>query len=278
MPDVAPPPSALGDVDIYDLASAEVGDTFRVFVGRCGEVPHALLLVTDANGMFGMAVDTVRLMQLPGLVPPMLVVGVGYPAAATIVETVEIRARDLTPTQTSRFEGSGGGDAFLGFIRRELLPWIAERAQTSFAPTIYFGHSLGGLFGAHALLSEGATFDHWIISSPSLWWDHHVMFERERSYAAAHTDLTAGVWFGIGGEETDEGRRREGANLPYGHPMRPARTHLDMVADMTHFVDALRDRGYPSLTIDADIYPDEFHATVAPVVLSRGLRKIFAKR
>ena len=33
-------------------------------------------------------------------------------------------------------------------------------------------------------------------------------------------------------------------------------------------------RRYPSLVLDVDVFPDEFHATVAPIVLNRGLRAL----
>ena len=90
----------LGGTEVHDMWSEVVGDSFRVFVGHCGPNPQAILFVTDANGLFGLAVDTVRLMQIPGLVPSLVVIGVGYPDADAVIDTVEIRARDLTPTPT----------------------------------------------------------------------------------------------------------------------------------------------------------------------------------
>ena len=40
------------------------------------------------------------------------VVGIGYPSAPTLRDTVDIRARDLAPTAWSAFPGSGGADRF----------------------------------------------------------------------------------------------------------------------------------------------------------------------
>jgi predicted alpha/beta superfamily hydrolase len=148
-----------------------------VFIGHCGPDPRAILFVTDANGLFGLAVDTVRLMQIPGLLPSLLVVGVGYPDAETVIDTVEIRARDLTPTPDD-------------------------------------------LFGTYALLKATTTFDRYIISSPSLWWDREVIFDVERQRADTER-LQTEVFFGIGSLETDAGRRREAVNLADGHPAKP---------------------------------------------------------
>ncbi len=263
--------SALGGTEVHDLWSDSVGDTFRIFVGHCGADPRGVLLVTDANGLFGLTVDTVRLMQIPALVPPLLVVGVGYPQAATVIDTVEIRTRDLTPTARSGVGRSGGADAFVEFVSTELAPWLAERFPASVEHTTYFGHSLGGLFGAYALLTAPTTFDRYIVSSPSLWWDDGVIFDIERS-TADRGGLRSEVYFGIGSLETDAGRRVEGRNLPPGHPAKPPAAHLDMVADMHRFVRRLASRNDPTLTIASAEIADEFHATVPGTVLSRALR------
>jgi hypothetical protein len=208
----------------------------------------------------------------------MVVVGVGYPGADTMWDTVEVRTRDLTPTLWPAFPGSGGADRFLGFIRETLFDWVARRYPCCLTSTVYFGHSLGGLFGVHALLSENPCFSHSIISSPSLFWDHYVMFDREKQRATTTPDLPTRAFFGIGALETDEGRRIEGQDLPLGHPRKPPATRLDMVDDLLRFTESLRSRPYPNFEMEVGIYPDEFHATVAATVLSRGLRHFFSHR
>lgn len=265
-------PAALGDTEVHDLWSDAVGDTFRIFIGRCGDEPTSTLLVTDANGLFGIAVDSVRSMQLPALVPSMLVVGVGYPAAANLFDTIRIRARDLTPTHTAQFGLSGAGDAFMRFLRDELQPWLTERFPGCADDVTYFGHSLGGMFGSHLLVTEPSLFRRFILSSPSLWWDDELAFRTEEAWADAHDDLESVVYFGIGGNETDAGRRIEGANLPDGHPAKPPAAFLDMVDDLRRFVSVLQGRHYDGLDLAFEVFDDEFHATVPGVVLSRALR------
>src|SRR6266851_3136210 len=134
------PLTPLGDVEVNDMWSDAVRDHFRIFVGQCGEQPTTALFVTDANGLFGTAVDTIRMMQIPALLPAVLVVGIGYPGAATIADTITIRARDLTPTPVDDFPGSGGAPAFLHFIGAELMPWVRTRWPASLRRRIYFGH------------------------------------------------------------------------------------------------------------------------------------------
>jgi uncharacterized protein len=259
---------ALGGTEVHDVFSAEVGDTFRIFVAECGADPSVTLVAADGNGTFGLAVDTVRLMRIPALVPPMRVVAVGYPDLVGIEDSVPVRARDLTPTVSRHFPGSGGADAFLAFLRTGLRRWTRD------TETVYFGHSLAGQFGAYAMLVEPGAADRWILSSPSLWWDHHRILTQAET--RPDPDLPARAYLGIGALETDEGRRREAARLPAGHPAKPIRTPIDMVADATRFATALTSRDYPSLDLHFAVHPDEYHATAAAVTLTHALRHFYA--
>ncbi len=264
-----------GRVRVFDLHSQEIDETFRIFVAECGDNPKAVLFAPDANGSFGLIVDTIRLMQLPALAPSLLVVGIGYAAAKTILDTSIPRARDLTPTRSKLFPNSGGADAFRRFIQNDLREKLTTLIPNCPMESIYFGHSLGGLFGTHDLLSENRTFDSYIISSPSLWWNRSIMFQTEEVRSLTNSDLPASVYFGIGGLETDAGRRLEAANLPDDNQAKPPAIYLDMVDDLNRFVGALQSRNYPSLRIQHQTIPGEFHSTVAGICLNRGLRFLF---
>ena len=270
------PIPALGSTEVHDLRSEALDDERRVFIARCGGNPQGILLVTDGNGLFGLVVDTLRLMQIPALVPSMLVVAVGYPTASTLRDTAQIRTRDLTPTYSPAFEHSGGADDFVRFLSDELRPWLAERFGHAADDVTYFGHSLGGLFGAHVLLAQPGLFKRYILASPSLWWDRESIFRDEAAFSEVNDDLRAAVFFGIGALESDEGRRAESVNLPSGHPFKPPAARLDMVDDMRRFTAQLASRNYPSLDLRTVEIADEYHATVPGGVLSRALRHFWS--
>lgn len=265
-----------GPSQVHDIRSNVDGTTFRIFTAACGQDPEATLVLTDANGLFDMATDLVRLMQIPGLVPPMTVVGVGYPDASVLLDTIADRARDLTPTRVPTFNRSGGATALADFLEHQLLPHVAERQHNEVSDTIYFGHSLGGLFGTHTLLTRPNLFNRYILSSPSLWWDNNYLFDLEEEYASRQTDLAASACFSIGSLETDAGRRQEARNLPDGHVFKPPMKALDMVADLRRFTTSLGGRCYPSLELHTMEFADEFHATVPSLALTHGLRRFFA--
>ena len=93
------------------------------------------------------------------------------------------RTRDLTPSHsTIDFDGeediflknSGGGNAFLKFVRDELIPKIESDYRTAPHRTLV-GHSLGGLLTLHALLDAPELFQGYIAIDPSLWWDNKLL-------------------------------------------------------------------------------------------------------
>jgi predicted alpha/beta superfamily hydrolase len=278
---------ALASTEVHILRSKCVGDDFKIHVGRCGfddvhpDAAVPVLYVTDANGFFGAAVDMIRSMQLARHLPPMLVVGIGY-RLGELGSTVDIRGRDLTPSYDKVYDRvypgrlpTGGAPRFLDFLRDELMPWIAKRVPVDPSATTLFGHSLGGLFSTYVMLTEPDTFAKYVVSSPSYWWDKEMIFDYEAAYAGTHTDLRAKAFFGIGANEDADGRVREDTNMPEEARAITAAFPINMVATMQHFVETLSGRGYPSLNVTAQVFPDEFHITVAPLVLSRGLRWLF---
>jgi len=58
--------SPLAGTEVHHLRSRHVDDVFKIFIGHCGDTSAerpAVLYITDANGLFGGAVDLIRLMQ-----------------------------------------------------------------------------------------------------------------------------------------------------------------------------------------------------------------------
>jgi predicted alpha/beta superfamily hydrolase len=276
--------SPLADTEVHYLNSTLVGDEFKIFVGHCpadSAEPPGVVYVTDANGMFGAAVDAIRGMQLVAQLPPLLVIGIGYRVGA-IGQTLTHRQRDFTPSEDRRFpppEGElpqmGGATHFLDFLRHELEPWVEGHYDTAPGDTTLFGHSLGGLFATWVMLTEPAAFRRYLIGSPSLWWDDDLIFRHEEAYAGTHEDLPVTAFFGIGADETLEGRIRESARLAPDLQKQVTALPLDMVDDMRRLVGRLESRKYPGLEARCVVLPDEFHVTVAPLILSRGLRHLF---
>ncbi len=133
------------------------------------------------------------------------------------------RTRDLTPSHTTiGFDGeetdflqeSGGGDAFLKFVRDELFPKIDSDYRTAPHRTLV-GHSFGGLLALHALLDAPDMFQAYIAIDPSLWWDDKLLV-RQAEKIGADDERTGSVYISLANRETGEPRLSEEAGREFG--------------------------------------------------------------
>jgi predicted alpha/beta superfamily hydrolase len=182
------------------------------------------------------------------------------------------RRRDYTPTvprkhayrsdMPGRAPAFGEAEAYGRFVADEVFPLIASQYRADMSRKVFVGHSYGSLLGLQILLTRPRTFEHYILGSPSLWYDGGVMFDREKAYATTHKDMPASVFFGIGGRET----------LAPGKQRSRLEADADMVADLQDFDSALKSHRYRGLDTRLKVFADEDHASVFPLVLTHGLR------
>lgn len=101
------------------------------------------------------------------------------PEAIIVGITNSDRWYDLTPTSNSVHENTGGGENFLSFIEKELIPYIDQTYPTLPNRTI-IGHSLGGLMVLQALLTHNKSFDSYLAIDPSLWYDNSYLVNKTK--------------------------------------------------------------------------------------------------
>jgi predicted alpha/beta superfamily hydrolase len=274
------PPVSISNTQGRTIRSSFVDQEYNIFValpesyGTSNKL-YPVLYLTDANLFFGAGTDYVRALSLSPLeLPELIVVGIAYPVGSGI-ETLSLRWRDMTPTDTGveaynsgmksgvpsspDYVGAGGAEAFLQLIQEELIPLINSEYQTDSDDRAYMGDSLGGLFGLYALFHKPETFKRYIIGSPSIWWDQNVTFSFESDYAAKNDDLPARVFMGVG--ELEESPENAG----------PA-----MVTNVKKMKDLLTGRDYPGLELTTHIFEGETHLSVVAMNLVRGLKTVFA--
>lgn len=232
---------------------------------------YPVLYVTDALYSFPLARSVRNMVGQGGAhLSPFIVVGLPPQQG---LSSQQSRSRDYTPTQPVRHAGDdytdgityGGAAHYRDFLADHVLPQVEARYRTDPAQRAFAGHSYGGLFGAYALLTRPAMFQRYILSSPSLWFDQHVINRIEVDYADAHADLNARVLLSIGAHETPA------SDAPFA-------ARNDMVAHTRSFAERLRGRGYPGLWLETRVVADEDHLTVYPAMLTRALLALFPSR
>lgn len=284
----SPAPFTLKDTEVRTIRARALQRDYEIFVSLPDSYHAAprrrfpVLFVTDADYAFPLVRSIARRVgnRAQGL-EEFILVGLSY----AVGDTPEFsRRRDYTPTPngektrdpSGRPPVFGEAEAYRRFLAEELMPFVAATYRTDTNRSIYAGHSYGGLFGLHVLLTEPKIFSHYIIGSPSLWFDQKVMFARERAYAEANRELKANVLLAIASYETigkssqNLGSQNLGSQNLGSQNLRYNRK-VDMVAELQEFERALRSRNYPGLRLITEIIPDEDHLTVFPAIITRGL-------
>ncbi len=203
-----------------------------------------------------------QLQQLDGKLPGMYTVSINYPYDASPFNQAVWRFADLTADSAMipgvPFPLGGGADAFLDFINDELKPFVSSTFQIDESEEYFYGHSLGGLFGLHTLFSRTDTFDKYLISSPSIWWNEKSVVQTALDFIASHNDLDKRVHMVVGGEETFDGEEGEEG--------------IDMVQDMKDMARLLKRSHFPSLKISKKVYRGEGHVSVVIPSYYYGMR------
>lgn len=217
------------------------------YAARAGE-RFPVLYMTDGDAHIQHTSGTVGFLARNARMPEMIVVGI----------TNTDRTRDLTPTRVEqlpgnpnvRFPTSGGADKFLKFIETELIPLVESKYRTQ-PYRAFAGHSLGGLFAVHAMITRPELFNSYIAVSPSLQWDNFVMIDRVKEFFKNRKEYNRTLFASLGNEPGDIGDA-------FGM-----------------FRDELQRQQLKGFVWEAVRYEDEDHGSVVLRSHYAGLRKIY---
>jgi predicted alpha/beta superfamily hydrolase len=95
---------------------------------------------------------------------------------------------------------AGKSEKFIAFIETELQPYIQSTYKTNNTKYI-IGQSLGGLLATEILLKKPKLFSHYLIVSPSLWWDNESLLKQASELLEKQPDLKEFVYISVGGKE-----------------------------------------------------------------------------
>lgn len=248
------------------------------------DVRVPVLYVVDGDLVFGMAAEIARALASAEGMPALYVVGIGYDVDYELF--LKLRTADLSPPLGAEAQqkmgalgamigsdSNGGADAFLSFIVDRLMPEIAARyPQTQESDSFLFGHSLGGLFTAHALMTRPDVFMAFVASSPSLWWDDFSIFRELPSFTERLRSLARPprVFIDVGGKEQDPPQSvPPGAGITLEEAREQIRA-ARMIDATKEFADALVKAGVADLRHIA--FAEEDHVSIVPGALLHGMR------
>lgn len=158
---------------------------------------YPVLYLMDGDAMSLLAAYALPRMEVKAVVPEMIVVGVGYPGASE-------RDWDYGPLSQTywKMPVNRGAERFIRVLKEEIVPLIDARYRTVRSNRGIGGHSLGGLLTAYSLVHASDTFNHFWISSASLFWDEDKVLSEVADFMAHHPDPGVRIFADVGGEES----------------------------------------------------------------------------
>lgn len=151
------------------------------------------------------------------------------------------RKRDFTFPTTDKelqneFPTTGGSERFIAYLEKEVQPYINTNYPTN-GTNIIIGQSLGGLLATEILLKKPELFTHFLITSPSLWWDNQSLLKDAKTLLSQHDYHNTFIYLAVGEQE-----------------------HKVMVKDAQTLEKLLTER--KDLKIHFVLFPEENHATI----------------
>jgi len=198
-----------------------------------------------------------------------------YPEMIVVAIPNTDRTRDLTPTHIvsdppmmdSNFsKTTGGGENFVAFIEKELMPHI-DSAYPTEPYRVLIGHSFGGLTVMNVLTNHTKLFNAYIAIDPSMWYD------KQRFLAATEKKLTD--------KNYDGTRLYIGIANTMAEGMTLTKMKKDTSSDTRHIrsifeLDAfLKSHATNGLKYASKYYDNDNHGSVPFISEYEGLRFIF---
>ena len=193
---------ATGTVKRLTLKSAVLGEDRIVLVRtpagyETNKVSYPVLYMTDGDAHMGHTASTIEFLTQNGRISDLIVVGV----------TNTDRTRDLTPVKSTaknpagelQAPTSGGADNFLKFFETELIPEIEKQYRVQ-PYRILAGHSLGGLFAIHSMISKPGLFNSYVAVSPSLQWENGEALKRAEDFLKNQKEMKVTLFVSLGNE------------------------------------------------------------------------------
>jgi uncharacterized protein len=228
---------------------------------------YPVLYLMDGDGHFSSVVGMMQQLSTVNgntICPEMIVVGIPNTD----------RMRDLTPTHVEAdaylksdfLKKTGGGEAFISFIEKELMPHIESKYPTE-PYKMFIGHSLGGLMVMQALVYHPELFNAYVAIDPSMWWDNNKLLKQSKKIFTDKKFDGKSLFIGIA-NTMDEGMSLEKVQKDTSNDSRHIRSILELRDDLAR-------NKQNGLKFQSKYYGDDTHSSVALITEYDALHFIF---
>ena len=228
---------------------------------------YPVVYVLDGDGHFSSVVGMTQQLSLINgntMCPKMIVVGIPNTD----------RTRDLTPTHmdvnpmtndSAFVRTSGGGENFISFMEKELIPFIESKYPT--VPyKMLIGHSLGGLTVMQTFTHHNSLFNAYICIDPSMWWDKEKLLKQAQQVLAEKKFEGKSLYLGIA-NTMEEGMDIKNVE----HDTSVDSKHIRAILKLQAAFEKNKQNG---LNYRGKYYPDDTHSS-APLITEYDALRFF---
>lgn len=227
-----------------------------------------VVYLLDGDGHFSSVVGMIQqLSTINGntMCPKMIVVGIPNTD----------RTRDLTPTHIdadppfmdSTFsKTSGGGENFIAFMEKELMPHIDAKYPTA-TYKMLIGHSFGGLAVMQTFVHHNDLFNSYICIDPSMWWDKEKLLNQAQKVLLEKKFEGKSLYLGIA-NTLEDGMDIKKVQKDTSQETKHIRSILKLQA-------AFERNKLNGLNYRGKYYPDDTHGSVPLIAEYDALRFFF---
>lgn len=231
--------------------------------GIYGKTTYPVLYLLDGPDHFHAVTGLLHNLGQNAIVPRMVVVAIPNTD----------RTRDLTPSHVDEMFGdssfvrtSGGGDKFLEFMEKELIPYVEGKYPVTRYRT-FVGHSFGGLTAVYALYSHPELFNNYVAIDPSLWWDDLLLVKKTDAVLEGASLEGRALFIGVANtmeKGMDIERVREDTARSSAH-----------IRSILSFIEKLENKQDLPLEFGWKYYEDDDHGSVPLITEYDALRFLF---
>lgn len=267
-------PVTLGHID--SIQSRILGEKRAVWIhvpnndpgGLFSKTKYPVVYLLDGDAHFYYTAGIIHQLSsvnANSLVPEMIVVGI----------TNTDRTRDLTPTHVATdqhtgdstiFKTSGGGERFLFFLEKELMPYI-DSAYPTLPHRTLIGHSFGGLLAIHALTYHSHLFNNYIAIDPSMWWDDRKLLREAATRIKSGQLQDRSLFMAIANTMA--------AGMDTLKVLKDTTLATDHIRSILEFNNAIKRTGPGKLDYASRYYSEDSHGSVPLISTHDGLRSVF---
>lgn len=257
---------------LESLESEILGETRNIWVHVPGDAAGALfsettypvLYLLDGPDHFHAVTGILDNLGDNSLVPKMVVVAIPNTD----------RTRDLTPSHVDVMFGdstfartSGGGDLFLDFMEKELIPFVEAKYPVTGYRT-FVGHSFGGLAAVNALYKRPELFSNYVAIDPSMWWDDWLLVKKAEK-ALGNPELEGRYLF-VGVANT------MGEGMDLAQVKKDTAQATNHIRSILSFIDTLEKQENSLLASAWKYYEDDDHGSVPLITEYDAFRYLFS--